>query len=131
MQRNNLAKNGKKWFIFLLGGLLNTSISYLFYFLFLMILPYQVSYFLAYSIGIIFSYYYNSIIVFQADLSLQKFLSYPIIYVFQYLASAFVLAIMIDVMEINEMYAPLFVSIILVPLTYIMSKIILSKAKNS
>ncbi|CEG58992.1 GtrA family protein [Legionella fallonii] len=131
MQRYNLRKKSKKWFVFLLGGLLNTSISYLFYFLFLIILPYQVSYFLAFSIGIIFSYYYNSIIVFQADLSLKKFLSYPIIYVFQYIASAFALAIMVDVMKINEMYAPLFVSAILVPLSYTMSKIILSRAPNS
>lgn len=131
MQQYASQKNSRKWVIFLLGGIVNTAFCYACYFIFLKILSYQTAYFLSYFIGLIFSYYYNCLVVFKSTLSLQKFLSYPVVYILQYSISALVLTFMVSVMKISETYAPLLVSVILAPLSYAMNEFALSRTKKS
>jgi putative flippase GtrA len=115
----------KRWLHFLIGGAINTAFTYAVYLALNTILAYQLAYFIAYILGIIFAYWFNATVVFKVNLSWKGFFSYPIVYLVQYLASAFLLAGLVEMAGIMESLAPLVVAIIMVPATYVMSKFLL------
>lgn len=117
-----------KWARFLAGGAANTLLTYSAYLALKHMLPYQAAYLFAYMLGIVFSYWFNSQFVFRVALSLRKFLSYPLVYVVQYVASAFLLFGMVELIGIDATFAPLVVTAAMVPLTYLMSKLALMGA---
>jgi putative flippase GtrA len=108
-----------------LGGAVNTAFSYAVYLALNNVLSYQISYFIAYALGVAFAYWFNAVFVFQVTLSWKGLFSYPIVYLIQYLTSAFLLAIIVEILGILESLAPLLVAIIMVPVTYVMSKLVL------
>jgi len=55
---------------------------------------------------------------------------YPIIYVFQYLANAWLLALFVDKLYIAKQVAPLLAICITLPIVYVLNKIILTKTLN-
>lgn len=104
--------------------------TYALYLAFKLAVGYQFAYLAAYVIGIVFSYWFNSRLVFKVPLSWAKFLSYPIVYVFQYCASAFLLHGLVEFAGINVSFAPLMVTAAMVPLTYVASKLILKRTPH-
>jgi putative flippase GtrA len=120
----------QQWGRFLLGGGINTFVTYALYLAFKLAVGYQFAYLAAYVIGIVFSYWFNSRLVFKVPLSWTKFLSYPIVYVFQYCASALLLHGLVEFAEINVSFAPLMVTAAMVPLTYVTSKLILKRTPH-
>ena len=83
------------------------------------------AYSLAYVCGIVISYYLNSRLVFRQPVSLAKFLKYPVVYLVQYLLGIFILYICIDLLGISKWLAPLVVIVISLPVTFVMSKLII------
>lgn len=118
----------KRWLKFVFGGAINTAISYGFYLLAHLVLSYQIAYLIAYVSGIIFSYLFNAIIVFKTDLNWKSFCSYPLVYIIQYGASASLLGMLVRFVHVNSIWAPLLVAISMIPITYVMSKLILERA---
>jgi putative flippase GtrA len=115
----------RRWSRFIVGGLSNTVFTYLIYLGLSRFIHYQIAYFVAYCCGIFFAYWFNATFVFKVPLSWKGAVSYPSVYVIQYGASAVLLAILVRSVRLNASYAPLLVTACMLPLTYVMSKIVL------
>ncbi|MDR3018043.1 MAG: GtrA family protein [Delftia acidovorans] len=111
---------------FLIGGVINTGVSYSCYLLLKMVFSYQLAYALSYVIGILFSYWFNAKVVFSVPMSWRGFFAYPLVYVVQYLLSALMLEGIVVKLSIKDSVAPLLVTIIMVPVTFSISKAILT-----
>lgn len=115
---------------FLVGGALNTGVSYLVYLVFLNFWSYHISYTLSFVAGIVFSYFYNSKLVFNSTISWQKMLKYPLVYLVQYMLNLLLLYLLIDNLNINDKVAPLIATIAVIPVTFVLSKLILTDKKQ-
>lgn len=113
------------WLRFALGGALNTGLSYGLYVLLHRWLPYQAAYALAYAAGIVFAYWFNARFVFHVPLSWRGLFAYPLVYLVQYLASAVLLELLVTRMSVPAVFAPLLVSAVMLPLTFVMSRWVL------
>lgn len=111
---------------FALGGCLSTAFTYIIFLIMHTHLNYQSAYLIGYVCGIGFAYLFNALYVFRVRISLRGFLSYPIVYIIQYVTSAIFLEMMVRRMHISETLAPLIITIGIAPLTYILSKLILN-----
>lgn len=116
----------KRWLRFLLGGMVNTAFSYAVFLSLTTILAYQLAYFIAYSMGVVFAYLFNALWVFRVPLSWKGLFSYPIVYVIQYLLSALLLGALVEVFGVSVNLAPIFVIIALFPIAYLMSRFVLT-----
>ena len=108
------------------GGV-NTIITYLLYLLLLLVTNYTVSYTIAYIFGIGLSYWLNLKFVFQEKGTKKKIILFPLVYLVQYLFGILVLYVAIDKLNISEKIAPILVVILAIPLTFILTKKILTK----
>lgn len=115
----------KRWLLFLVGGGLNTSLTYGLYLGLCRFLDYQAAYFIAYVLGIVFSYLFNARLVFGQAWSWRGLFAYPLVYLVQYLLSAGALGVMVEWLHIPKLYAPLVVTAAMIPVTYVMSKVVL------
>lgn len=111
---------------FLIGGVINTGVSYSCYLLLKIIFSYQLAYALSYIIGIVFSYWFNAKLVFSVPMSWRGFFAYPLVYVVQYLLSALMLEGIVVRLFIKDSVAPLLVTVLMVPVTFSISKFILN-----
>ncbi|MFF2480866.1 GtrA family protein [Paenibacillus sp. NPDC058071] len=111
---------------YVIAGMLNTAITYLSYILMLLFVPYSIAYLISYLLGILFSFFINSKMVFQTKMTLWKLIQYPLVYVAQFLLGLFLLYLFIDKLSMNNKIAPLIVTIVSLPVTYFVSKFILS-----
>ena len=112
---------------FLTMGTLNAFITIGLYMIFNQFLNYQLAYFLAYVIGIINSYFLNSLFVFKVDFSLRKFIKFPIVYLVQYMVGVVLLEVLVQIFRVSAIIAPIFIVILTLPLTFILSRFVLRK----
>lgn len=112
---------------FIGGGALNTGITYSLYLILEIVLFYQVAYAIAYIFGIIFSYLFNALIVFRVPLSWRGCWLYPLVYFAQYAISASFLAVAVENFSIPERYGPLVVVVLMVPVTFLLSKLAIAR----
>ena len=110
------------------GGI-NTIVTYLLYLLLLLVTNYTLSYTMAYLFGIALSYWLNLKFVFQEKSSRKKIVLFPLVYLVQYLFGVLVLYVAIEKLNISEKIAPILIVILTVPLTFILTKKILSEKK--
>ena len=121
----NLWRKHAEVLLWALGGAVNTLLTYGLYLLFNGFLHYQVAFTASYVIGIIFAYFYNSWVVFKTPISVRKFIQFPVVYLVQYLLSIGLLSVLVQTLAVREQLAPIFVLIIVTPITYLLSKLIL------
>lgn len=122
-----MGPKAQRWLRFVVGGGINTGFTYLAYLGLNTLLPYQVAYLIAYAVGIVFSYGFNARVVFHVPLSWRGLFSYPIVYVVQYGLSALLLGGLVEHLHIAESLAPLVITIALIPLTFVLSKLVLER----
>lgn len=122
----------KRWLLFGLGGGLTTSFTYLIYLSLNHLIDYQWAYFIGYFLGVLLAYWFNTVIVFKAELHWKGLFTYPLIYVLQYLISAALLGTLVEQFNISQQLAPLLVIAAMVPLTYYLNKLVigLSNKRN-
>lgn len=111
---------------YLIGGGLNTALSFGMYLVLVRFLDYQAAYLFAYIAGIFSSYWINSVFVFRTPMSLKGMLKFPVVYLFQYVASAVLLWLLVEQLGMNKAIAPLIVTAVLLPLTFLLSRFVLS-----
>ncbi|KAB0490705.1 GtrA family protein [Pseudomonas vancouverensis] len=116
----------RRWLYFLAGGGLNTLLTYGIYLLLAQFISYQKSYVIAYISGIIFSYIFNSQVVFNVKKSWKGVLAYPLVYLLQYILGALLLNLLVERLGIPKEVAPILIIIALLPATYLLSKKILN-----
>jgi len=108
------------------GGL-NTIITYLFYLLLLPLFDYTISYTITYIFGIGFSYWLNLKFVFYENSSVRKIIIFPLVYVIQYIIGIAVLYFAVDYFKLPKELGPLLIIVLTIPVTFILSKKILTK----
>lgn len=112
---------------FVIGGACNTGVTYLIYLALHLVLNYQLAYLLAYAAGIVFSYVFNSLVVFRRPMSWRGLMAFPAVYIVQYLVSAGVLALIVETIKVPAWWAPLLVSVLMLPLTYLLTRFVLTR----
>jgi len=118
--------NLKNKFIKFLGaGVINTIASYVVYVLLVLFLSYQISYAIAFLFGILLSFVLNTKYVFEVEQTIKKFVLFPLVYLVQYLLGAFMMNIIVEIIGVNKIFAPIVVSVCLLPVSYVLSKKIL------
>ncbi len=117
----------QRWLRFLCGGAANTLFSYLLYLGLIRLLPYQAAYLAAYIAGILLAYWLNATLVFKVAMSWKGLLAYPVVYLVQYCLAAVLLELLVRLLGVAPAYAPLLVTAALLPLTYLMNKLVLRR----
>jgi putative flippase GtrA len=111
-------------FRFLIGGVLNTVVGYGVYLLLFRWLSYEVAYAIAYIVAIAVSYVFNAMFVFRQPLRARSALYYPLVYLAQFLLGLILLKALIGVAHVSAWLAPLLVSVLTIPITFLLSRII-------
>jgi putative flippase GtrA len=111
---------------FVAVGVVNTGITYLLYLALLRIVPYILAYSLVFLIGIVISYYLNAKIVFRANMTVHSALTYPTVYLVQYVLGVSLLYLLVDRFRVAKEIASLIVVAVSVPVTFVLSRIIIS-----
>ncbi|CEG56879.1 Putative integral membrane GtrA-like protein [Legionella fallonii LLAP-10] len=110
---------------FAITGILSTLIMFGLYVMLYHLINYQYAYLIAYTISVIALYFMN-MFVFKGTMSLHTFLEFPLIYLLQYVLGAASLEFMVH-LGISVTYAPLLVVIVLLPVTFLLNRIVFSK----
>lgn len=111
-------------FGFAVSGMLSTLIMFLLYVGLHQLINYQYAYLIAYSISVIVLYFMNSR-VFKHSVSVHTLLRFSLIYLMQYLIGAAFLALLVY-LGFSVTYAPLVVVILLLPITFVLNRIVFS-----
>jgi putative flippase GtrA len=111
---------------FLVAGGINTGATYLIYLAVLFVASYRIAYTVAFAAGIVIAYLLNSWSVFKVPLSWKKLLQYPVVYVVQYVAGLILLTVLVDAFGMDKRIAPLVNVVVLIPLTFVLSRYILA-----
>lgn len=120
----------RRWISFLIGGGLNTGLTYCLYLLLSYLIDYQAAYAIAYVTGIVFAYFFNSKVVFKVEQSLIGMAIYPTIYLVQYLFGAMLLNLLVEHWHINKAIAPILVILLLLPSSYLLNKVVLKATRK-
>jgi len=112
----------KKFFRFVGMGAANTLLSYGLYISLLQLFSYQIAYSVSYLLGILISYYLNTVFVFKSTFSFSKAFKYPAVYVIQYLLGVMLLVLLVELLNVSTYIAPLAVIIMTLPVTYYLSR---------
>jgi putative flippase GtrA len=107
---------------FAISGILSTLIMFLFYLGLHQFINYQYAYLISYIVSVIALYFMNSI-VFKQSISVQTFLKFPLIYLLQYVIGAAFLALLVH-FGFSVTYAPLVVVILLLPITFVLNRLV-------
>lgn len=116
---------------FLISGVLNTGITYLLYLGFLQIATYRIAYTAAFVLGIFISYGLNALFVFRAGITLRSLIRFPLVYLAQYVLGLVLMTTLIEFVGIAAWLAPMFVVLVTVPLTFVLSRTIFSSKKKT
>ncbi|WP_438299327.1 GtrA family protein [Pseudomonas sp. NMS19W] len=115
----------RRWIQFLIGGGLNTGLTYCLYLMLSYWIDYQVAYAIAYATGIVFAYVFNSKVVFKVQQSWIGMAIYPSIYLVQYLLGALILNLLVEHLHLHKVIAPILVILLLLPCSYLLNKFVL------
>ena len=115
----------KQIFGFVITGILSTLIMFGLYVLFYQFINYQYAYLIAYTISVIALYFMN-LFVFKGAKTLQTFLEFPLIYLLQYVLGAASLEFIVR-LGFSVTYAPLLIIIVLLPVTFLLNRIVFAK----
>ncbi len=111
---------------FLLAGGFNTGLTYAMYLLLLQWVSYLPAYGISYVLGIVVSYVLNSRVVFHTAMSLTGMLKFPLVYLVQYAMGSVLLWLLVERLGMSRDYALLPVIIITVPLTFALTRWVLT-----
>lgn len=120
----------KQALAFAITGTLSTTFMYLLYLGLNKFLSFQLSYLIGFSASVVALYFMNTFFVFKSPPSWKAFWKFPLIYVLQYAVSAFSLEFMVR-FGISETLAPILAVILLLPLTFVLNRLVLTKKSVS
>lgn len=109
---------------FLVVGAVNTGGGYVIYLGLLQAFDYRVAYTVSFVLGVMISYWLNAWYVFKEPLSLKKFLKFPLVYLVQYLTGGVLLYLLVGQFGLSPLLAPLFVVALNLPITFLLSRLI-------
>ena len=112
---------------FLIAGGSTTAVSYALYLgLLALDVPAMPAYVVSYVAGIVWSYTVNALWVFRSRLHWRSFIRYPLVYVLQAIASFALFPFLLQI-GIAHWLAPLLITIIMLPVTFLLSRAIVRR----
>ncbi|OCA88376.1 polysaccharide biosynthesis protein [Bacillus sp. FJAT-27225] len=114
---------------FVLVGFINTFNYYILYLVFFNIfnINYMVSHISSFLLSMVGSFYMNSYFTYKTKPTLRKFLQFPLTYLVNITITTISLWIFVDILELNENLAPLLATVLAIPFTFALSKLILTQ----
>jgi putative flippase GtrA len=88
-------------------------------------IKYNIAYSIGFLSGIVISYCLNTKYVFHENFALKKIVQFPIVYLIQYLFGISNLYILVEKLGINAKLAAIIIIILTIPLTFILSRLII------
>ncbi len=119
----------KEFWKFNLVGIVNTINYYILYLIFKDVLQmnYMIAHVLGFLISMIGSFYLNSYFTYRTKPTLKKFLQFPLTYVVNITVSTLAIYFLVQLLSIHENIAPIIATVIAIPFTFLISKMILTK----
>lgn len=108
----------KEFIRFVIAGVANTALTYAVYFVLLWIIPYLYAYTCAYLLGLVISYWLNSMFVFQTPLGDADPRRFLLIYLAQYACSSLLLWFVVSQIGLTAELGLIVVIVVMVPATY-------------
>lgn len=122
----------KKQFIrFIVVGCINTFSGYGVYLLLNIYFSYTFAFSIGYLVGLITSYFLSANWVFEAGTSIKSFVLFPLVYLVQYVISFVLLKFLIEKMHMHESLAPLLVTGLTIPITFLSSKLLFKLTRKT
>lgn len=112
---------------FMIGGAVNTALSYIAYLALLAVADFRLAYSLAYVFGLVCGYLINAWWVFGSGTAARSALAYPAVYAAQYAAGLGLLHVLVEYAAVPKPIAPLLVLSVTVPLTYLLLSLVFPK----
>src|SRR5262249_29848587 len=115
---------------FLVAGAFNTAVTYALSLGLLRLVDYTQAYTIAYAVGIAFAYFVGTGFVFRVRRSVRGALSFPVVYLAQYLLGVLVLRLAVDTLGVAKPFALLIVIATTLPVTFVLSRWLLHAASG-
>jgi putative flippase GtrA len=114
---------------FALVGGVNTGTYYVFYLLFLngAGLPYVVAHVIAFILSMVGSFFLNSWFTYRTRPTLRKFLLFPLTNVANFVITTGGVYVLVDLLGMNDTYAPLIAAAAAIPITFVVSRTIMTR----
>jgi putative flippase GtrA len=111
---------------FLIGGGVNTAVTYVLFLILSAFIHHTAAYSIVYVVGIALSYVINVKLVFRSAPSARSIVTYPVAYGVQYIYGLAALSLLIDYFSLDHSLAMLIVIGTSVPLTFILTRTLLT-----
>ncbi|MGG3467830.1 GtrA family protein [Neobacillus pocheonensis] len=117
---------------FVIVGLINTFNYYVLYLFFhnLAHFNYMPAHIISFLLSMVGSFYLNSYFTYKTKPTLKKFIQFPLTYVVNISVSSAAIFVMVDLMKLDEDISPLVASVMTIPFTFVISKIILTRESH-
>lgn len=130
MNRSRLRQSALKIVRFCLVGIANTSVYYLLYLLLLRFLPYLGAHVIAYSFGVVFSFFANCVITFRVRPTLRRFLEFPITTLGNFLITSLGAWVLVEAGWLVPRWATLVSTVVAIPFTFLVTSYVLTRSTN-
>ncbi|WTL47934.1 GtrA family protein [Streptomyces sp. NBC_01497] len=114
---------------FALVGAVNTGTYYVFYLALLngAGLPYVVAHVIAFILSMIGSFFLNSWFTYRTRPTLRKFLLFPLTNLANFVITTGGVYVLVDLLGMNDTYAPLIAAAAAIPITFVVSRTIMTR----
>lgn len=107
---------------FLIGGGLNTLLSYAIYWMLLPGMPYAWAYTASYAVAILSGFAINTWFVFRTTWSWRRLAAFPLVHLANYLASLLVVWIAVSLIGVSPTIAPIVATVVVLPLNFLLTR---------
>lgn len=114
---------------FVLVGLANTLVYYVAYRLLLLVLPYLPAHVLAYGLGIVFSFFANSLFTFGVRPTWRRFLAFPLTTLFNFVVVTAGSVALVEPGWVDERWATLLMTVAAIPVTFLLTRLVLTSGR--
>lgn len=112
-------------FRFVIGGGLNTLLTYVYYWLLLDLIGYAAAYTVSYAAGIVSGFTINTLFVFRSPWSWRKLMAFPLVHLANYGLGLAVMSLTIRLLGLDERLAPIVATIIVLPFNFVFTRLLL------
>lgn len=114
---------------FVLVGVANTLTYYAVYRLLLLVMPYLPAHVLAYGVGVVFSFFANSLFTFGVRPTWRRFLAFPLTTVFNFVVVTAGSVLLVERGWLDERWATLVMTVVAIPVTFLLTRRVLTAGR--
>ncbi|GAA4594134.1 putative flippase GtrA [Actinoplanes octamycinicus] len=107
-------------------GVVNTGTFYVLYLLLHTWLPYYPAYVIAFLISMVGSFFLNTYITYRTKPTWRKFLLFPLTNLTNFVVTSVGVFVLVEWFHVNEKIAPLAAAVVAIPVTFVLSRKILT-----